>query len=43
VWADRATLGRYGVADLTVAVIDKAAALAATTWTPRSRAPHDPE
>jgi ADP-ribose pyrophosphatase YjhB (NUDIX family) len=43
VWADRATLGRYGIADLTVAVIDKAAALAATTWTPRSRAPHDPE
>jgi ADP-ribose pyrophosphatase YjhB (NUDIX family) len=43
VWADRATLARYGVADLTVAVIDKAAALAPTTWIPRSSAPHDTE
>jgi 8-oxo-dGTP diphosphatase len=34
VWAERATLGRYRVADLTVAVIEKAAAVAATAWTP---------
>jgi ADP-ribose pyrophosphatase YjhB (NUDIX family) len=34
VWADRAALIRYRVADLTVAVIEKATAVAATAWAP---------
>ena len=32
VWADRAALGRYHVADATIAVIDKGVALAAAAW-----------
>jgi ADP-ribose pyrophosphatase YjhB (NUDIX family) len=42
-WADRAALGRYRVADLTVAVIDKGAALAATAWLPPSAGLRDTE
>lgn len=34
-WAARADLGRYGVADATINVIDKAIARRATGWTPR--------
>lgn len=34
-WAVRADLGRYGVADATISVIDKAIARRATGWTPR--------
>jgi ADP-ribose pyrophosphatase YjhB (NUDIX family) len=44
VWADRASLGRYHVADLTVAVIDKGVALAAAAWAPAVGGPlHDTE
>ena len=34
-WAERADLGRYGVAEATISVIDKAIARASSTWTPR--------
>ena len=34
-WAERADLGRYGVADATISVIDKAIAQRSTAWTPR--------
>ena len=34
-WAERAELGRYGVADATISVIDKAIARRSTPWTPR--------
>ena len=35
VWAERADLGRYGVAEATISVIDKALARRSTEWTPR--------
>ena len=34
-WAECADLGRYGVADATISIIDKAIARRATGWTPR--------
>ena len=34
-WAEQADFGRYGVAEATVSVIDKAIARRATAWTPR--------
>jgi 8-oxo-dGTP diphosphatase len=34
-WAERADLGRYGVADATISVIDKAIARREATWTAR--------
>ena len=34
-WAERAELGRCGVAEATISVIDKAIARGSTTWTPR--------
>ena len=34
-WAKRAHLDRYGVADATISVIDKAIARRSTAWTPR--------
>ena len=34
-WAERADLGRYGVAEATISVIDKAIARRSTAWTPR--------
>ena len=33
-WAERADLGRYGVADATIGVIDKAIASRSARWTP---------
>jgi 8-oxo-dGTP diphosphatase len=35
-WAEHAELGRYGVADLTIEVIDKAIAGRSTAWTSRA-------
>ena len=35
VWAERSELGRYGVAEVTIRVIDKAIARRSTAWTPR--------
>ena len=34
-WAERADLGRYGVADATIIVIDKAVARRSAGWSPR--------
>ena len=34
-WAERTELGRYGVAEATITVIDKAIARRPTAWTPR--------
>ena len=34
-WAERTDLGRYGVAEATISVIDKAVARRSTAWTPR--------
>ena len=34
-WAERGDLGRYGVAEATISVIDKAVARRSTAWTPR--------
>jgi 8-oxo-dGTP diphosphatase len=34
-WAERTELGRYGVAEATIRVIDKAIARRPTAWTPR--------